>query len=118
MAPEKETLKMNDRYFACPKCCRFTDAGYRWAYWTLEHPGHVSLDAGVDVESLLRCIAYWHPTADDRNDWLEKTILPTVRSFLETHKAHGIVYVESERIHAEDSLHYNWIEVDDQSVIE
>ncbi len=57
------------------------------------------------------------PTYVVRNNWLEK-ILPTVRSFLETHKAHGIVYVESERIHAEDSLYYHWIEVDDQSAIE
>lgn len=108
---------MNNRYFACPKCCRFTDAGYRWSYWKLEHPGHVSLDAGVDVESLLHCDSYWHPTADKRNGWPEKT-LANIRKFLEIHKPHGIVYIESERLYEEASLYYNWIEVDDQSTIE
>lgn len=106
---------MNDRYFACPKCCRFTDAGYRWAYWELEHPGYVSLDSSVNVESLFQCASYWNPVADERSDWLEKTILPTVRSFIEKHRAHGIVYVESDRLYCEDSLPYNWIEVDGES---
>ncbi len=106
---------MNDRFFACPKCRKYTDAGYRWAYWTLEEPGCVTLRGGVNCRSVLSCNEYWNPSDDDRNDWLANSILPTVRKFIAEHESHGIVYTESDEIWSEESLLHNWIEIDDSS---
>ena len=103
---------MNDRFFACPNCRKYTDAGYRWAYSTLEEAGYVSLRGGVDCGSLLKCSEYWNPFDDDRNDWLVNSILPTVRKFIVEHDAHGIVYIESDDIWSERSLMQNWTEID------
>lgn len=106
---------MNNRYFGCPKCCRYIDAGYRWAYWTLESAGTVKLGQGIDVEKILEFDPYWNPPDDEKSDWLEQTIFPSVKLFLERHRTHGILYIEEDYICAEETLIYNWTEVNGTS---
>jgi hypothetical protein len=102
---------MNCRYFACPNCRLYIDAGYRWAYELIEHTGVVRLGEGVDVDSLLGTVEYWNPPEGERSEWLCRQILPSVRNFLNEHQAHGIVYIEEDHIHEEESIYYNWCEV-------
>lgn len=87
------------------------DAGYRWAYWLLEEPGIVRCDEVVDVERVLAATLYWNPNEEDTNEWLCDEILPAARQFLDAHREHGIVYVDHDRIIAEESLWYNWREI-------
>lgn len=103
---------MNCRYFACPNCRVYIDAGYRWAYWTLEHPGIVIISGGVDVEAVRGCAEYWAPPVESRSPWLVDRILPRVRVFIEQHGSHGMVYVDEEVIYNEDTLYYNWKEIE------
>lgn len=86
---------MNSRYFACQDCKTYADAGYRWAYWTLEHPGIVQANAVVDVSSVLNAVAYWNPPKDDENSWLHERVFPIVRAFFSKHHAHKVTFVES-----------------------
>lgn len=58
---------MNSRYFLCRDQGVYIDAGYRWAYWRLEHTGLVTLTAPVDMPSLLAAAPYWQPAADERS---------------------------------------------------
>jgi hypothetical protein len=86
---------MNDRFFACPKCKTFTSAGYRWAYWLLEHTGVVELNGLVSVAKVLNATDYWQPPLDEQSAWLNEQVFPLVRVFLSEHADHGILYVES-----------------------
>lgn len=103
---------MNCVYFACPACRVFTDAGYRWAYWTLEDKGIVQLGEGVPITSLLECEEYWNPPEAEKSEWLCDKILPTVSTFIRNHADHGLVYVDSDLITREESILYNWTEVE------
>ena len=103
---------MNCRYFACPNCRLYIDAGYRWAYWQIEHTEHVRLGEGVDIASLLSCNGYFHPPQGEKSSWLCDEVLPAVREFLVQHQDHGIVYIEEGHIYAEDSLYFNWKEIE------
>ena len=88
---------MNNRYFACPSCRIYVDAGYRWAYWLLEDPGLVDLNEGVEVPAVLAHTDYWNPPAEERSQWLCERVLPAVRRFLTDHGDHGIVYIDDRR---------------------
>ena len=103
---------MNNRYFACPNCRVYIDVGYRWAYWLLEDVGHVKLNEGVNVDNILALNNYWNPPPDEQKKWLCEKILPKVKVFLSAHKEHGIIYLESDTIFCEESLYYNWIEIE------
>lgn len=37
---------------------------------------------------------------------------PTGRRFLDEHRGHGIVYIEEEHLIAEESLAFNWTEIE------
>lgn len=102
---------MNERYFACPKCQIYISAGYRWAYWQLENTQHVSLNDAVNVENLLKVGRYWNPQNEEKNDWLCKKVLPNVKEFLKSHSSHGVIYLEEDTILSEESLSYNWSEI-------
>ena len=101
---------MNDRYFGCSDCREYTDAGYRWAYWTLEKPGIVVLDTDVAVGRVLAASDYWPPDVESQSDWLSRT-LPIVRSFLTAHAAHAMVYFDFDRIARDESFAAHWKEV-------
>lgn len=103
---------MNCRYFACPNCRVYIDAGYRWAYWQLEHNGLVRLGEGVQLSSVLACSDYWHPPEEEKSEWLCERILPAVDKFLRAHGEHGLVYIEEEHIYEEVSILANWSEVE------
>ena len=104
--------EMNCRYFACPACRVYLDAGYRWAYWLLEDPGLVKMNSIVDVDAVAGCAEYWNPPDGERSEWLFDRILPAVRHFLNEHRAHGIVYTEEGAICDEDSIYFNWTEIE------
>ena len=107
-----EKQRMNDRYFACPNCRVYIDAGYRWAYWLLEEPGHVTLNDSVDVSRLLAVDAYWNPPREEGNAWLSEEVLPRVKAFFAKHREHGIIYLEIDTIITEESLWYNWTQIE------
>ena len=83
---------MNNLYFACTDCKVYVDAGYRWAYWSLEEPAVVRRGRPVSVESVLAAEEYWTPYKTESADWLYEKVLPSVRHFLERHKHHRIIY--------------------------
>jgi hypothetical protein len=103
---------LNTPYFVCPNCRVYIDAGYRWAYWRLEEPGVVTHNGGVDIEAVLARAEYWNPPEEERSEWLCERVLPSVRRFLSLHGTHGIVYTDEGVILNEDSLYYNWSEVE------
>jgi hypothetical protein len=80
---------MNDVYFWCLDCKVYCDAGYRWAYWTLAHPGIVSAAQAVDVDAVFRADEYWAGGQDA--PWLA-ALLPQVREFLQEHREHRLSY--------------------------
>ncbi len=69
---------MNCRYFACPACYEYTDAGYRWAYFLLEESGIVHMDEEIDVDAVLANHDFWHPPDDEKSLWLCSEIFPSI----------------------------------------
>lgn len=102
---------MNCRYFACADCKRYVDAGYRWAYWQLEHPGVVRLGEQVSESALLAALAYWQPPPDEQSEWLMQQILPRVRRFLAEHTAHRLLFLEDEHFCGEDTIYDGYTEI-------
>lgn len=103
---------MNNRYFACPACREYIDAGYRWAYWALEETGVVTENEIVDVAKVLACEDYWNVPADEWAEELAYRLLPAVRRFLEKHRDHWVFYLNADVIWEEASLVYNWTEIE------
>ena len=102
---------MNFRYFACEACKAYTDAGYRWAYWNLEHPGIVRAGAAVDVPNVLNASDYWNPPRDDESSWLYGNVFPVVRAFFSEHQGHRITYVESGSFFGLEDFD-DWLEIE------
>ena len=102
---------MNTTYFVCNQHKRYTEAGYRWAYWQLQRSGVITLGQPVDVARVLGQHNYWHPRPEERSDWLCREVLPTVRTFLGTHGGHGIQFVDEEFLFEQWELGYEWREV-------
>jgi len=86
---------VNDVYFACRTCKIYQDAGYRWCYWTLEHPAIVERGTSVAVTAVLNASEYWRGAQDEL--WLRE-LLPEVRTFLEQHYTHDLTYGDGEDI--------------------
>lgn len=83
---------MNNLYFACADCKIYVDAGYRWAYWSLEEVGVVARGKPVRVEAVLAAKEYWTPSETESAAWLHKEVLPAARRFLHEHKRHRIIF--------------------------
>jgi hypothetical protein len=101
---------MNCRYFGCKRCKTYVDAGYRWAYWQLEHSGIVALASPVDPRNILAAESYWNPLAEERSDWLCNRVLPSVRRFLLEHGDHGLVYFEEDSLAIPEAGFEGWNE--------
>jgi hypothetical protein len=86
---------MNFKYFACASCKEYTSAGYRWAYWTLEHKGIVLEGQPVNVEVVMNTTEYWSPPSEPNSEWLLKGVLPAAKTFISKHSRHGITYEDS-----------------------
>lgn len=108
---------MNDRLFACHKCRVYIDAGYRWAYWTIEDPGVVHLREVVNIDRLLSCSEYWNPSSEESNEYLSQ-VLPATSQFINKHRDHGVLYLQSDDIDCEDSLIQNWTEIETMTSFE
>lgn len=106
----RRSVPVNCVYFACVDHRKYVDAGYRWAYWTLEQAGVVQKDHDVDIERLLSVSEYWNPPDEERSAWLCSDVLPTVRSFLLRHAGHRIVYVDEDRFARDWEMGYEWRE--------
>ncbi|MDB5325737.1 MAG: hypothetical protein JWM57_1306 [Phycisphaerales bacterium] len=85
---------MNNLYFACSDCKVYVDAGYRWAYWTLVHPGIVTHFQPVDVDRVLNASEFWLPPQDATLGWLYDDVLPELRRFLAEHQSHHLVFCD------------------------
>jgi len=57
---------MNDVYFACRTCKRFVDAGYRWAYATLELSNVVQHGQQLEVDAVFSATEYWNGAQQPR----------------------------------------------------
>src|SRR5689334_15711781 len=102
---------MNDLYFACRTCKNYHDAGYRWCYWTLGHPGMVQRGQLVNLNAVWNASEYWSGISE--SDWLRQ-LLPKVRTFLEHHQAHEVMYGEGQEIRVvalneDDDEFVNWL---------
>lgn len=103
---------MNNLYFACGNCKIYIDAGYRWVYWELEEAGVVSRRKEVNVDAVLAAESYWNPPKDENSRWLYDEVLPPLRSFISEHRAHKIVFGESEDFAPDnDELDFEWMQV-------
>jgi hypothetical protein len=83
---------MNSRFFVCTDCKAYIDAGYRWAYWLLEHPGVVRMGEPCSAEAVFAAADYWRPQAEESSRWLVDHTLPAVRDFLTEHARHKLLY--------------------------
>jgi hypothetical protein len=108
---------MNSRYFICKTHKKYTDAGYRWAYWLLEAKGVVTLNGAVDVAVVFSEHSYWHPAESEACDWLSCGILPTVKQFLETHKLDEIAFVDEDFLVEQSEHGFQWREVDPPAIV-
>jgi hypothetical protein len=102
---------MNCRYFACADCKQYIDAGYRWAYWLLEHPGTVRLGQEVSEAAILAASDYWQPPPNEQSDWLVQQVLPRVRLFFAGHSGHKLLYLEEEHFYGEDTIYDGYTEI-------
>jgi len=92
MFHREQNAEMNSIFFVCTDCKKYTDAGYRWAYWTLQHPGIVSLGKPFSADAVFVATEYWNPPPEEGASWLIKDVLPTVRDFLMEHKQHKLIF--------------------------
>jgi hypothetical protein len=104
---------MNNLYFACSDCKTYTDAGYRWAYSTLEDTGLVQQGNPVSITAILAAEEYWNPPLEEASRWLYDEVLPGVRVFLEEHKKHRVIFAEAEGFLFFESAHkyFEWLQV-------
>jgi hypothetical protein len=103
---------MNDVYFACLSCRVMTDAGYRWAYWTLEHPGVVKRGEAISAGAVFAAREYWSGVEVEESAWLRGEVLPTVRTFLEAHGAHHLTYGDHEQLTGDEPKAFlEWLEI-------
>lgn len=104
---------MNCRHFGCPRCRTYVDAGYRWAYWTLEEPGVAVMGEWIDVARLLACHEYWNPPPDEQSHALVHETLPRVRRYVDAHRDHGLIYLEDDMVFDPDGPCHDWLEIED-----
>ncbi len=103
---------MNCVNFACPQCHQYLDAGYRWAYHTLEKIGIVRQKQVVSVPAVLAATEYWTIDRSPESTWLRDGVLPKVHAFLIEHERHGVVYVEDEWIWNREEAGESWAEIE------
>lgn len=102
---------MNELYFACCDCKTYIDAGYRWAYWELEHAGVVSRKEAISVDSVLAADKYWNPPMDKTSRWLYEDVFPPLREFFKKHRTHRIVFGDREQVAPGDDYYLDWMQV-------
>jgi hypothetical protein len=102
---------MNSVYVACQECKVYLDAGYRWAYWTLDHAGVVQPGHPTTSQTILAADAYWNPPSEG-GQWLYDTIFPALRLFLAAHTTHTLTYgVIEDFIPDIEADHFLWMEI-------
>src|SRR5256885_795112 len=106
-----ESAVVNALYFACTDCKTYVDCGYRWAHWTLEHPGIVRRGEVIDAQHLLDAHEYCHPPQEPQSAWLYDEVLPSVRRFLAEHGGHNMLFWEINDLPDDRSL--EWLQVGD-----
>lgn len=101
---------MLDLYFACLDCKIYIDCGCRWAYWELEDPKTVARNQPINIEAILRAEQYWNPPSESR--WLYEDLFPPLRTFLQDHSNHEIVFCDKDYIAPEiDERYFEWMQV-------
>jgi hypothetical protein len=103
---------MNNLYFACADCKIYIDAGYRWAYWKLEHAGVVSKGLEVRINAVLAAQEFWNPPREEDSRRLYEEIFPPLHQFLLEHQEHKVIFDDSEAVPPEDEREkLDWMEV-------
>ena len=104
---------MNDLYFACTGCKTYTNAGYRWAYWTLEDKGVVQKGKPISVKATLSAEEYWNPPVEETSNWLHNEVFPGVRVFLQEHNGHSIIFGDQDDFlfSESDDTYFEWLHV-------
>ena len=65
----------------------------------------------MDVATIVREHAYWHPPAAEQNAWPCQEILPRGGAFLEEHKSHDIQYLDEKYLAEQWKLGDEWRQV-------
>lgn len=103
---------MIDRFFACIDCKVYVDCGGRWAYWQLEEPKTLGLNQPADVEAVLAAKRYWNPPKNSESRWLYDEVLPPLRTFLQDHSSHEVVFGEKDSFApVNDENYFAWMQV-------
>lgn len=94
------------------------DAGYRWAYWTLQETDVVQWEKPVSVAAVLQAHEYWNPSPDNEATWLTDEIFPAVRAFLETHGQHLLRFGPDEYLigTVEDRAWLEWLYLSNEAL--
>jgi hypothetical protein len=99
-------------YFACTECKVFIEIGRRWAARSLDAGGVVKGGEQISVEAILAAEQYWNPPKAENSGWLYNDVLPAVRSFLEKHNAHRIIFgLQEEAVAKNDDEMFEWMQV-------
>ena len=103
---------MNNVYFGCLDCKIYVDAGYRWAYWSLEETGIVNRKDVVSADAVFAAQEYWNPGQGEVSRHLTEA-LGSARTFLEIHRTHALIYGDDYRLYKEDmeGEYLDWMEV-------
>lgn len=102
---------MNNLYFACCDCKIYIFAGYRWAYWELEHTGVVSRKTKISAESVLAANSFWNPPKEETYRWLYEDVFPSLKKFLQDHRRHRVVFGELEDFTSHDDYYWDWMDI-------
>ena len=91
---------MNGVFFLCTDENVYVDAGYRWAYWKLEHTGIIEKNKIIDIKEVLASKEYWSDLEQEgkKNELFQKT-LPLVKAFFLKYLRNTIIYVDEEFIY-------------------
>ena len=101
---------MNCVYLICRDCKTYIDAGYRWAYWSLEEPQIVRPGEQFSANAVLNATTYW---AVPGGGWPTLAHLALVRQFLLSHASHHLTYGDTETFlpDDDDDAILDWMEV-------
>jgi hypothetical protein len=79
---------------------------------SLDATGVIKRGEQISVEAVLSADQYWDAPKAETSNWLYNEVLPSVRSFLETHKQHRIVFgLQEEAVAKTDDEMFDWMEV-------
>lgn len=65
----------------------------------------------VDVDRVFSAACYWDVDESSESAWLRERVLPKVRTFLQEHGEHSVLYVDEVWIYEREEKGEKWLEV-------